>query len=652
MVRLFLVFISSFLFVNCLQAELTGVEVSTIHRIDSNSEIQYELVKGRLLFEVDPDNSYNQYVVDLHLAPLNNIGRVSFAADFELLRPMNPNEGNNILIADILNRGSRRAIRYFNFATNYDSPDGPTNLGDDYLMEHGYSILSIGWQFDVPNNPALLRSYVPVIEMDPTQDNGLVRSDFFVTESTSSHTLGDRGHFAYPVNSLFADQATMTIRELYSNEKTTLPRDQWSFIEDNDETANSILSNEGDLNAVVINGGFQPGFVYEVSYPSHRSAVAGLGLAAIRDGVQAIKNHLYIEEYFDNTLEPMTVIAFGDSQSGRTLRTFLYDGFNYSETGEVVIEGFMIHLGSNARGGFNQRYTQASRAVDRNYDYPAEVFPFSDNFSTNHINDQVDGLLSKYEASDYPKIFFSNSATEYWRSPAYLIHTSSDGESDLVPLASSRIFQFSGTQHVPSNNFNWAGDQRFSIGNNAKYQWFLRALLQAMNEWITLEIDPPESRYPNISEGTLIPAESLTLPESIPFVTNTNLNHGFDLDYGSSFQEDLIPSIEPPIRGYRYDLRVSSVNNLGNEIGGLVPWEVFVPLATYTGWFPGNPKSSIGMVIPFTTSNLSLPFIDKNSYLDAVRNYTSNQIEQRYLLAQDQALILREASQLWDILVP
>ena len=71
-------------------------------------------------------------------------------------------------------------------------------------------------------------------------------------------------------------------------------------------------------------------------------------------------------------------LAFGDSQAGRFLRNYLYDGFNEDEAREKVFDGLIIHTGSNARGSFNHRFAQPSRAIDANYFYPGDQFPFSD----------------------------------------------------------------------------------------------------------------------------------------------------------------------------------------------------------------------------------------------------------------------------------
>jgi hypothetical protein len=637
-------------------ADVINFNIDSTRVIRLNA-LSYELVKGKFFFEIDPAAPENLIITDIIYTPRNNRGLVEFAADFELLRPLNKDDSNSVLIADILNRGSRRAIRYFNFASNYDSSEGPSNLGDGFLMRNGYSVLSVGWQFDVPNDVSLLRSYLPVIDLSEEQvTEGMVRSDFSVSQAQLAHTLGDRSHFAYPVAKEHIESAHLTQRDPYTNDREEIDRNRWHFINDPNETNQSYLSAPGDFNAVILEGGFQPDKVYEVTYYSDRTVPAGLGLAAIRDANILIKSNLYFDQQ-DSVEDSLSVIAFGDSQSGRTLRTYLHDGFNVS-SGQMVFDGAMIHLGANARGGFNQRFTQSSRAVDQNYDYPADQFPFSDNPSEDDYSDEFSGLLDIYSDNQRPKIFYSNSSTEYWRSPAYLLHTTINASKDLDPLNSSRIFQFSGTQHVPSSGMSFNRTNTMIYGNNAKYQWFLRALLVGMKDWIVSDIEPPESRYPRIDRKSLMLAESIEMPSGIGMTVNSNLNHGYLLSYGDSFELNGIPSVEPPARQERFALMVSSVDHNGNELGGLLPWEVAVPLATYTGWFPGNPKSSIGIIVPFETSQdssgrdtVTSLYKSKTDYMSQVSAYVDGMVSQGYLLDQDKASLMSEADSLWINLV-
>jgi hypothetical protein len=67
----------------------------------------------------------------------------------------------------------------------------------------------------------------------------------------------------------------------------------------------------------------------------------------------------------------------------------------------------------------------------------SNAFPFNDTTSTDPVTGRSDGFLERLAARRRgPKIFFTNSSTEYWRGDASLIHTDTDGRRD-VSLASA-----------------------------------------------------------------------------------------------------------------------------------------------------------------------------------------------------------------------
>ena len=110
-------------------------------------------------------------------------------------------------------------------------------------------------------------------------------------------------------------------------------------------------------------------FEGKVVFVSSNPPIAGLGLAAMRDTVSRLKYDGVRELGLPaGTIE--RAITFGDSQAGRLLRHYIYDGFNIDEQGRIAFDGFIPHLASNAKGSFNHRFAQPSRAVDRSYFYP------------------------------------------------------------------------------------------------------------------------------------------------------------------------------------------------------------------------------------------------------------------------------------------
>src|SRR5262245_16365269 len=54
----------------------------------------YEKLRGRAWFALGPNAAANRPIADLALAPHNGRGLVEFAADFLVLRPVDPARGN------------------------------------------------------------------------------------------------------------------------------------------------------------------------------------------------------------------------------------------------------------------------------------------------------------------------------------------------------------------------------------------------------------------------------------------------------------------------------------------------------------------------------------------------------------------------------
>src|SRR5205823_8822406 len=135
-------------------------------------------------------------------------------------------------------------------------------------------------------------------------------------------------------------------------------------------------------------------------------------------------------------------LAFGVSQSGRFLRTYLYDGFNRDEENRKVFDGVIAHVAGAGRGSFNHRFAQPSRDGHPylNFFYPTDIFPFTDAAQTDPETGLTDGLLTHAGTPDLlPKIFYTNSSYEYWGRAASLIHTTIDGLKDAPIMDNVRI---------------------------------------------------------------------------------------------------------------------------------------------------------------------------------------------------------------------
>ena len=173
------------------------------------------------------------------------------------------------------------------------------------------------------------------------------------------------------------------------------------------------------------------GKISEVVYRAQDPAVAGTGPAAVRDTIAYLKYARPLDG------DPLSIpagsiqraIAFGVSQSGRFLRTYLYYGFNEDEQHRKVFDGVMAHVAGGGRGSFNLRFSQPSRDGHPflNKFYPTDIFPFTDTAQTDPQTGEKDGLLSRVKPEHTPKIFYTNSWYQYWGRAASLIHMTIDG---------------------------------------------------------------------------------------------------------------------------------------------------------------------------------------------------------------------------------
>ena len=352
-----------------------------------------------LHFAVDPKDPRNQVIADLDKAPRNAAGRVEFSADLYILRPVDAAKSNGVALVDVLNRGNKIVLRNFSRSDSAD-PVTDEDLGDGFLTRQGYTLVWVGWEFDV--RQGAMRASVP----DAQGVTGVVRA-VFTPDDRQPQTVGDLAGYR-PADANAAD-ITLTVRDSEYDRVETIARGRFTI----------------SGNQVTLAGGFEPGRMYELAYRPEHWPVSGLGLAAYRDSTA------WMRYAPDALVRAPKTIAFGSSQSGRFLRTFLYYGFNTDEKGRQVLDGAMIHIAGAARLSLNERGAKPTSLGP----YAATAFPYAVTAETDPMSGRREGLLDNDRArQQQPKMMFTNSSVEYWgggRSAA-LIHTSADGTKDLV----------------------------------------------------------------------------------------------------------------------------------------------------------------------------------------------------------------------------
>jgi hypothetical protein len=588
----------------------------------------YEKIVGTVFFALDPALPANRGIVDLDKAPRDKDGRVVFSADLFALVPKNAARGNGVALFDVPNRGYKTVFGYFDGAAPSLDLTAAAKFGDASLMRDGYSLVCVGWQFDVARRDGLMGLQAPLVLEQGRPMQGRVSTRFVLNRLDTTYRLdalgyGDTTRYV-PVDPAHAVDS-LTVRDGYLAAPTAIAGDAWGF---------GRLAGSGvipDLGAIFLKNGFAPGRVYELRYEATGAVVAGVGFAALRDLASAVKFGIPGSPALP--ISAPYAVAFGLSQDGRLLREFLYEGFNGDEAGRRAFDGVMAHIaGSSRSNDFNARFARPNGLGF----FESSLFPFRDAASRDEVSGKTDGLLSHLAPELQPKIFYTNSSTEYSGGgrAAALTHTTLDGKRDAEVPDNVRIYLFSGTQHVPSDYpAGRNGAQQASNPND--YSWGLRALLPAMERWVRDGTPPPPSSHPRLSDHTLVPIKNLDFP-AIPGVQSP-------LSIPGGYRNDLDGPDGPAIHSLPF--LVPQVDGDGNELGGIAFPDVAAPLATYTGWNFRHPAiGQPGEILPLTGSYIPLPLTR------AERELTHDprlSIEERYgSRARYQAIVADRAQEL------
>ncbi len=130
----------------------------------------YEQIDAVLTFAVDPSAEVNLSIVDLEHAPRGTDGRVRFTADFSVVRPVNPDRASHLLLVELPNRGRRRVVDTLNRSGKEAAAS--SDPGDGFLFERGFTVASIGWQWDVYTDDVLMGLEPPVADLSGEPDPG------------------------------------------------------------------------------------------------------------------------------------------------------------------------------------------------------------------------------------------------------------------------------------------------------------------------------------------------------------------------------------------------------------------------------------------------------------------------------------------------
>jgi hypothetical protein len=580
----------------------------------------YEKLTGTIEFALDPTDEHNARIVDLEHATRAADGRVHFSADLYVLRPVDSSRGNGTLLFEIANRGRKGLLTRFNRGGGSQDPTTLADFGDGFLMKEGYTLVWVGWQFDVQ---------APFVRIEAPAANvqGRVRFSFIVDEKQATASPGDLP--AYLPVDINDPTASLTVRDRFWGTSSKVPREKWR------------LTNQKSRVGITLDAGFEPGRLYEVDYPATGAKVVGVGMAAIRDAASAFRYRT------DLPISGRSTYIFGASQSGRFLRAFLHDGFNADEKNRRAFDLVWPHIAGAGQGSFNERFAAPGYNT-----FSATRFPFADAAQPGP-DGRRDGILAAYRTDQLPKVIYTNTSVEYWglgRSAA-LTHMTLDGTRDATVPDNVRIYLLAGTQHgeaafPPPRGTGQALANPMPQGN------VMRAILRAGHQWVASGTRPPDSRHPSLRDQTLIPLNAFSFP-AVPGVSDPRVIEGpGQVEEG---QFTALPFLVP------------RVDADGNETSGIRVPELAVPLATTTGWNfraervgnPTTPYALLGSYLPFARtraarearhdSRLSIEerYRDRDDYLQRIRTAANALIKDRFLLQEDLDDVVQRATRHW-----
>ncbi|WP_395729962.1 alpha/beta hydrolase domain-containing protein [Prosthecobacter sp.] len=604
-----------FLLIAChVRAAVVRVEVLERSNMGTTG---YEQIVGRLYFEIDPALPGNAVIADVSLAPVNAAGKVSFSADMRLLKPKSAASSNGAAWVEIPNRGGKAGL-------------------SDWIVKNGFTVLNVGWEFDVPAQPGKMSIQVPSARnKDGSAIRGVVSATFTPDKPADEQTLTDLTSYP-PVNAEGPESRLIVRSRMAYPGGTEIARKAWSL--------------KGDR--LHLEGGFEPGKTYEIFYLAEAPPLAGLGYAAIRDAVAWLKHDA-------GSLAPVKhAYAFGSSQCGRFLRDFVYLGFNTDEQDRQTLDGVMSHVAGAGRLVLNQRWS-TPRALAGFY---TASYPFADTARADAVSGHAEGILENSRVKHPPKVFYTNTAAEYWGAGrvAALTHTTPDGGKDISFPENVRSYFFAGTQHGAASFPPTSQAKDAPLANPVNPSAVVTALRLAMHRWVTEGTAPPPSVYPKLADGTLVPVAEVRFP-SIPGMGDPRLLKAGGRVRNPRWADGAGEGAELP-------LLVPQVDTDGNDIAGIRMPDVAVPLGTATGWVfrsasmssPLEPVLLRGAWVPFAATRgqreaahdprpaLAERYASRESYLSQVKDVLQKLITQRLLSAQDLESQLKQAGDRWD----
>ncbi|MGE0450115.1 MAG: alpha/beta hydrolase domain-containing protein [Vicinamibacterales bacterium] len=645
----------------------------------------YEKLVGQVYGEIDPMDPHNRVITDLQFAPRNARGMVEYVASFALSRPVDISKASGVLIYEPVNRG--RELIPNTFRSGDES-------GDEFFARRGDIIVRSGWQGDVSadlpgdwGGKAYAIQLPVAVNPDGSPITGPVIARFAdVRTGTSTLALAAALpltvlSYERPVSldtrmSTLTTHASETMSGVIGGERTISSTD-WSWA----DCTNTPFPGTPDPSKICLKDGVDPALLYQLVFTAKAPRIMGIGVASIRDLLVFFRHG---ERDQEGTLNPVAqrvsrVIAIGSSQTGRLVRTFIQLGFNEDTSGRIVWDGALENI-AGLLNSVNVRFSIPGDNVGL-YELRGEGVASWTAWPDPVRERAAAGVLDRCRVtSTCPKIFETNGATELWEMKGFpnLVGTAADRD---IPLPDNvrRYYSpstthgggdggFSTESRPARNNLTGFGACALVANPNPEHET-LRALAVALIDWVVKDTMPPESRYPRLATGDLVPPNrgAMGFPV-IPGVPppEAAVNPLLDYDLGPDFIYNEVSGVigsQPPAIKHVLPGVVPRVNLDGNEIAGVPSVLLQVPLGTYTGWnvstegfFKGQSCGYQGGFIPFARTraervtsgdprrSIEERYVSLDAYVALVRAAAARAVRERFLLQEDAERLVRQAS--------
>jgi len=573
----------------------------------------YDKIRGTAFGVIDPADPKNQVITDIALAKKNAQGLVEYSVDFFILQPSDLSKGNGKVFYEAPNRGSKQYGGFAGMTGNANNPGAASDINTTatypaFLMNRGYTLVWSGWDAEpmVTATTDLIKAVLP-LAVNP--DGSSITGPMY--EYLVSDASGGVACFAtyYSPSSTDTTKAVLTRRQYMTDTPTVVPSASWKWGGASSCATSSTSTNTNSI-AFVDGSKFSQSWIYELTYTAKDPYVATAGLAAMRDFVSWLRN---AKADTVGTANPLagyikSIATWTNSQPARLFNDFVWLGFNQALDGSKVFDGHLNYIGGGNGLGINYRFAQVGRTERNRQNHIAQlegVFPFSYTTTTDALTGKTDGRNVRCTATNTcPKVMNLYSSNELWvKAGSTLTNHPNTGE-DLVEPANVRNYLVSSGPHGSgaTSTTTAPASSNSQYGSQVDALPLHRGLWVALDDWITSNINPPDSANPSVTRGTAvkIPTTGSFTARGIGQVAQADVGYPVipaSMDkfsglatvrnywnFGPQYNKGILDPITDNATGSFYFAAVPKVDANGNEIAGIRLPEITVPVGTSSGW--------------------------------------------------------------------